>query len=267
MIFIGESYLFDFSFYMQSSQSAVKVVRPAFLEEQSPRLWVRQEIVYMHWYSLWAQSSSSRLMPVCWFVRAKSQHDDCVVLGFFPVPGVFEKWSAHAAQVQKNIQTASELCKHETQKRWKKYLNEVWMWIQINICGAVQTQCLWLSLMVFTTKVLQKAAACTVAFAWWLCLIVQELRESMSTLSVTFFVCDLPADRWLSVHADKTFYEIQNVSIAHDCGWYVTVKQVFSPRQLHGKIIISHVWVQPRLPLTLAQFQILVTYCTSLPDY
>lgn len=175
---------------MQSTQSAVKVVRPIFLEEQSPRSWVRQEIVYMHWYSLWAQSSSSRLMPVCWFVRAKSQCDDCVVLGFFPVPGVCEKWSAHAAQVQKNIQTASELYKHETQKRWKKYLNEVWMWIQINICGVVQTQCLWLSLMVFTTEVLQKAVASAVAFTWWLYLVVQELRErALLLFELNFFLC------------------------------------------------------------------------------
>lgn len=190
MIFIGESYLFDFSIYMQPTQSALKVLRSVFLEEQSPRLWVRQEIVYMHWYSLWAQRSSSHLMSVCWFVRAKSQCDDCVVLGFFPVPGVCEKWSTHAAQVQKNIQTASEFCKLETRKRWKNYLNEVWMWIQMNICRVVQTQCLWLSLMVFTTEVLQKAEASAAAFTWWLYLIVQELRKREYVYSELHFFVD-----------------------------------------------------------------------------
>jgi len=49
---------------MQSTQRAVNVFYPALFEDQSPRLWVRQEIVYMHWYSLWAQSSSSRPMSV-----------------------------------------------------------------------------------------------------------------------------------------------------------------------------------------------------------
>lgn len=83
-------------------------------------------------------------------------------------------------------------------------------------------------------------------------------RESTSTLWVTFFLCELSVDRCLGVHADKTS-EIQNASIALDCGWYVTVKKVFSHCQLPDKIIISHVWVQPKLPLTWALLQNLVT--------
>lgn len=45
-----------------------------------------------------------------------------------------------------------------------------------------------LSLMVFTTEVLQKAAASTVAFRWWLFLIVQELRYYVYTLWLTLWV-------------------------------------------------------------------------------
>lgn len=159
------SYLFEF--WMQT-QSAIKVVHPALLTEQSPWQWVSQEIVYMRWYSLWADLSSGCLMPF-WFVRAKSQCNDCVVLGFFPVPGVCEKWSAHTARFQKNNQTAPALCKQEPQKGWKKYLNgasnkHLWSGpdsVSSNLSDGFRRWCV------------AKAAA----FGWWLSYCSGELRR------------------------------------------------------------------------------------------
>lgn len=125
-------------------------------------------------------------MPL-WFVRAKSQCDDCVVLGFLSVPGVCEKWSTHTARFQKNNQTAPELCKQEPQKGWKKYLNEAsnkHLWSGPDSMSSNLSDG-------FRRWSVAKLAGGTVAFSRWLSYCSGELRESMCNLLVAFlnYVC------------------------------------------------------------------------------
>lgn len=120
-----------------------------------------------------------------------------------------------------------ELCKHETQKGWKKYLNEAWMWIQINICGVVQTECLRLSLWWFLPlkccKRLRPAlwpsdGDCSLLFKSWD--IMSILFDSHYGFLCVWIICWQMPGCASEYHSEErgmcgTFSELQNVNITH----------------------------------------------------
>lgn len=93
------------------------------------------------------------------------------------------------------------------------------------------------------------------------CILLLKSWERVCLLFQSHFLCVnyLLTDACVYMRT-KRLLKFRMCSIAHDCGWYVTAKQVFSPCQLPDKIIISHVWFGIKSPLTLALFQNLVTY-------
>lgn len=164
-----------------------------------------------------------------------------------------------------------ELCKHETQKGWKKYLNEAWMWIQINICGVVQTQCLWLSpwwfLPLNCCKRLRPAlwpsdGDCSLLFKSWERVCLYSFNNIF--MCVNYLLTDAWLYKWVSCRRERYGWNIfWNSEYVHrSCLQMprVTVKQVFSPCQIpEKKKKICNVWVKPKLLTTLAVFQILAS--------